>query len=863
MLRQGLHVLILSGLLVGANVAAQETGDAAAESADSGEASAPADSGDAAAPTERRASPQEWWKEGGEAEVAQAPEGEAAPADSEAAPPADDTRPAEGDAAAPSTDAAVAATAQGDLPVVTLAEPAQPLPTDDSTQLDLIEVTAQKRVQSLVDVPVNVNAIDRDDIQKVRIEQVRDVMGYVPNMDIKEQVPGAIPVVTIRGVGLDDFSSTNSPAAGIYVDQVPLTSLALMSFDLYDMERIEVLKGPQGTLYGRNSNAGAINVITAKPNLGNREGYLRAGYGSYQAKDLEGAYNLPLGDTFAVRVAAKWIKQDEGFWDSRTTADEPYNGDSASYTSDRPVVRTVGKRDIQLARVRFGWEPLTQLAVDLKVDWLKQRSEMGQPEFWGASCEPGFQPIDPDHCSDLANGGQGNGYKDTDRDPYTGDWRGDFPYHLDQLAETLTADYDFGWATLTSVTGHIAFERNFHIDVDGTPSDQFEFYQGDEVDQLTQELRLGGDTGLGYWLVGLFWSEDNAKVNTPGQHGNLIPGESSLILADQDTAGQGLFANMDWKLGALWSALEKFGLNTGVRFGNETRDYVGGTTWAFEIPGVIENTFEDSSIEDNSVSWKVGLNFKPTAATLLYVNASEGTKSGGYFSGVTSNQRQLEPYLPEELTAYEVGAKLAGPIALNASVFHYDYKNLQTFMRDGTAPVQFVGNIPTAEIDGLDFDVTLRLLDGLTLIGGVGLLDSSLGAFVGPDGADPDQDPDPHPAGNKAANAPELTWNVLARYELPLFETGLGVALQADAKYADEMFKEATNDPLIKSDPYTVYNARASLLDMGRMWEFALWGRNLTDELYVVQGADIAFFGMGNRNYNAPTTYGADLIWRF
>lgn len=828
--RQGVYAVVLMCALAAARTAAQET---------AGPAGTPGPSAEG----ERREAPQDWWKEGGDTAVAQAPEG------AEGEPPPDEA-PSTGDPAA-----------QPELPVVTLPDP-QPAP-GPATEFDAIEVTAQKRVQSLVDVPVNVNAVDRDDIQKVRIEQVRDVMGYVPNMDIKEQVPGAIPVVTIRGVGLDDFSSTNSPAAGIYVDQVPLTSLALMSFDLYDMERIEVLKGPQGTLYGRNSNAGAINVITAKPNVANREGYVRAGYGSYQAKDLEGAYNLPLGDTFAVRVAAKWIKQDEGFWNSRTTATESYNGMNNSYTSDRPVVRTIGKRDIQLGRVRAGWEPLTDLTLDLKVDALKQRSEMGQPEFWGASCTPGSQPIDPDNCSDLLGGAPGNGYKDTDRDPYTGDWRGEFPYRIDQLSETLTVDYDLGWATLTSITGHIDFERFFHIDVDATPADQFDFFQGDTVDQLTEELRLGGDVGdYGYALLGLFWSQDTATVDTPGDHSDLLQ-STSRILADQDTEGQGVFANMDWRLGALWGALEKFGLTTGVRWSHETRAYVGGTTWTPPAPPVINNTFEDSSIEDSSVSWKLGLSFKPSAATLVYANASEGTKSGGYFSGVTSNQRQLEPYLPEELTAYEAGAKLAGAIALNASVFRYDYKNLQTFMRDGSAPVQFVANIPQAEIQGADFDATFRLFGSLTLIAGVGLLETTLGAFLGPDGPDPDAEPDPHPEGNKAANAPEFTWNALARYELPLFETGLALALQGDAKYAGEMYKEATNDPLIRSDPYTIYNARASLLDLGRAWEFALWGRNLTDELYVVQGADIAIFGMGNRNYNAPMTYGADLIWRF
>jgi len=737
---------------------------------------------------------------------------------------------------------------------------------EPATELDAMTVTAQKRVQSMVEVPINVIAMDRDDIARVRIEQVRDVMGYIPNMDIKEQVPGAIPVVTIRGVGLDDFSSTNSPAAGIYVDGVTLSSLALMSFDLFDMERIEVLKGPQGTLYGRNSNAGAINILTAEPTQ-NHEGYVRAGYGDYKAQSAEGMYNLPLGETFALRVAAKYIKQDEGYWDSRVGKDEAYSGNSADYTASDPVVRDIGKRDIQIGRVRLAWDPLPELGVDLKVEKLKQRSEMGQPEFFGSMCNPGTQPIDPENCTDL------NGYTDTDRKPYVGDWRGDFPYRIDQTGVTLLADYDLGWATLSSVSGHIDFERFFHIDVDGNPADEFNFLQGDTVKQFTQELRLAGDARLGAWLAGLYYAKDTAKVDTPGHHSNLlgVPLDSQ-ILADQDTLGYAAFANMDWKLGELWSSLDKFTVTTGLRWGYETRDYVGGSTWYLFgqpcppggcVPGanpgdppLIDNTHEDSSIEDDSVSWKLGLNYAPSKDWLVYAHASEGTKSGGYFSGVTTNNRQLEPYLPEELRAYEAGVKRAGRISLNASVFSYQYTNLQTFMREGSAPVQFVGNVKDAEVQGADVDTTLRVLDGLTLTAGVGTLKTELGAFQAPGGGNV-------PAGNKLANAPEMSWNALARYELPLFETGMAIAVQGDAHYSDEMYKEATNDPLIKSEPYTIYNARLSLLRSDHSWEFAVWGRNLTDELYVVQGVDVSSLFIGNRNYNAPRTVGADFIWNF
>ncbi|HVT36779.1 MAG TPA: TonB-dependent receptor plug domain-containing protein, partial [Nevskiaceae bacterium] len=282
--------------------------------------------------------------------------------------PAADTAPAAADdsSAAPAADAAPSASAQpsaAEVPTIAVPQKAEVPAPPQAAQLDEVVVTAQKRAQRLVDVPINVSAMTRDDVQKTRIEQVRDVAGYMPNVDIKEQVPGAIPVVSIRGVGLDDFSSTNSPAAGIYLDQVTLSSLALMSFDLYDIERIEVLKGPQGTLYGRNSTAGAINVLSASP-VFEREAYLKAGAGTYKTNDVEGMFNLPLAETFAVRVAGKLIRQGRGFWDSRLDANDAANYTipptgvlpalvgvpplRARDTSGDPVVRDIGKRDILL-----------------------------------------------------------------------------------------------------------------------------------------------------------------------------------------------------------------------------------------------------------------------------------------------------------------------------------------------------------------------------------------------------------------------------------------------------------------------------------------------------------------------------------
>jgi iron complex outermembrane receptor protein len=805
------------------------------------------------------------------------------PAGAPAATPA--SAPAATDAPTPPP-AADATAAAAELKTIPVAQGAPALPgpgpteTDQSTHLDEIVVTAQKRAQRLVDVPINVSSLSRDDVQATRIEQVRDVSGYVPNLDIKEQVPGAIPVVSIRGVGLDDFSSTNSPAAGIYVDGVTLSSLALMSFDMYDIERIEVLKGPQGTLYGRNSTAGAINVISAKASQ-EKEGFLKAGAGTYQANDLEGMINVPFGD-FAVRFAGKIIRQGEGFWKSRQNND-PESGTSATglvpgglpvslplpgelkvppvsfgtNTSSQPIVRDIGKRDVMLGRMRIGGDLTPYLHLDLKVEGQRQRSEMGQPEAFGSLCV-NSAPIDPAHCTDAL------GYSDRDGDPYKGDWRGSFPYTIDQLGETLLADWDLGFATLSSVSGYISMRRFFHIDVDGTPADEFDFFQGDRVRQWTQELRLSGETGPATWLLGAFGSGDRILVHTDGRHEDLIPQEFSTIAADQLTRSAAGFANVDWKL------FDGFSLVSGLRYTFETRSYVGGSTWTVTIPNEISDTFINASIRDTNWSWKLGANYAPTHKTLLYANASRGTKSGGFFSGITTQQVQLQPYKPEQLTAYEAGFKLQGPLSLNTSAFYYDYRDVQTFIRSNTAPVQLIGNVPQATSYGLDLESTWRAIDGwfdgLTAQTGVGWLRTRLGAFPSPNGsivALPNQAPTEVPAGNHLANAPALTFNGLLRYEVPLFSSGTLGALQFDGHYSASTFKEATNDPLIASKPYWIFNARAAVMSAERNWEVALWGRNLTNELYVVQGLDIGAFFFGNHNYNAPRTGGLEVSVHF
>ncbi|WP_273240166.1 MULTISPECIES: TonB-dependent receptor [Hyphomonas] len=724
---------------------------------------------------------------------------------------------------------------------------AAPTAAQDNTEstdrvLNTVTVTAQKREQSVTDVGIAISVVGEQEIRARRVETASDLVVFTPNATVKENIPGLMPVVTIRGVGLNDFNATNNPATGVYVDEISLSSLALLSSDLFDLERMEVLKGPQGTLYGRNSTAGALNIVSAKPTFDGVSGRLQAGLSNYDGRELEAVANLPLTDALALRIAGKAIMQDEGFYFDETRD------------------RDVGRRDVLAGRAQVLWSPTGTLNVLLKVEGQQGRSELGSPEFFGAlptatetAC-PGATG-----CSDFF------GYTDTDGDPYRGAWSVDPEYNYDQFGATARIEADLGPVTLTSVSGYINFSRDFASDTDAGPLRLTDFNNNDDVTQISQEVRLSGTNDLLDWQVGAFYSQDDVKTIYSGEMQELF-NTTTLSLADQTSTSTALFGNAEWSL------TDTISLVTGLRYSDETREAQNFTQDNVSEPGGSFLTLApygtppivlasvDDEINDTSWSWKVGVNWKPTSSTLIYASASQGTKSGGFFAGTATSSAQLIPYEPETLVSYEVGIKGnlgSNGIGYDASTFFYDYSDVQTFIRDtvGSIPVQRLGNVDHAELYGADLNVTYQpaMFDGLSLNVGAGLLSSEMGAFEATAGRIPE--------GNQMPDAPELTLNLGTAYTADLTDQ-LSLRFSIDGRYQSETFRDALNDPLLHSDGYWVTNARVSLYDEGN-WELSVWGKNIADEEYVTQGVNQLGFGYGFRVYGAPQTYGVSVTKHF
>jgi len=709
-------------------------------------------------------------------------------------------------------------------------------------EMEEIFVTAQKRQQSLMEVGISVAVAGEQEIKDRRINTVTDISLFTPNAAIKENVPGLMPIITIRGVGLNDFNAANNPATGVYIDEVSLSSLALLSSDFFDLERIEVLKGPQGTLYGRNSTAGALSITTAKPSLEGFGARVDVGAGSYDGFELEGMLNMPLSDSAALRIAAKSIDQGEGYWENNASGDN------------------IGQRDVKMARAQLLWKPSERTDVLFKLESQRGRSELGSAEFFGVlpTANTSDCPGRPE-CSNFL------GYSDASDDPFQGSWSVSPDYNLDQVIASAKIDIDFEFATLTSLTGFIDFDREYESDVDASPMKILDFANTDTVEQFSQELRLAGETDALVWQLGAYYAKDKVKTTYAGQMQSLL-NTTTFSSANIEAQSQAIFANTEWLLS------EDLTLIAGLRATQEEKSNVGFTRdLVSEFPGSglsgapfgsppIVLASIDDEIKNTSVDWKLGLNWQLGDSTLMYLSASKGTKSGGFFTGVATTLAQLLPYDAETLTAYELGIKSRSSkygVSYEASAFYYDYDDVQTYITDttGLVPVNRLSNIKGAAIHGLDLMAQWRPIaaEGLALSAGIGILGTELEAFSGPSGT--------VRKGNEQPDAPELTANLAATYDFKIANS-LPAQFAIDGRYQSEAFHDALNNPLLKSEPNWVLNARLSAYAEDQ-WEFSVWGKNLANEEYMVSGSDQTSLGNGFRVWGPPRTYGVTVTRQF
>lgn len=748
---------------------------------------------------------------------------------------------------------------------------AQPAPTaapaadTDTGKVEKVTVTAQKRKQNAQDVPETVNAINGKNIKDLGITSSDRIAQYVPGVSINlPSGQGNQPIVSIRGVGNNDFNTNNTGPNGIYSDEVYLSAPSSQTFLTFDLDRIEVLKGPQGTLYGRNTSGGAVNFISNKPVLGDFGAGANLSYGSFNSVQAGGFVNLETGDNSAARIAASWDSSD-GYMRNLL------NGDRVSGTEGYAV------------RGQWLVKPIEQLDLLFNLHGSKIDTLPQEYHHVGALDPSTFAPctkaeIGTGTCVDFF------GY-DGPTDKFKGNYNRTEHLKNDSKGGSVRADYRMGAVTLTSISA-IEHNKKMHPeDSDAAPFSLLEIDFGVDSDTFTQELRIAGETDKMHWLAGLYYLGET--LNQDQSIFILHDADLNcdlLILATQDqvcsftgvahskqkTNAFAAFAHADFEIAP------QTRLTLGARYTTEKKD--------FKLAGFISGQISDptnytapqalyggpfvDSIDKSAFSWKASIDHHFTDKVMAYASFATGFKSGGFnggFLNVTPSifATQAAPVRPETNNAYEIGLKsdlLDDTLRLNVSGFYYDYKDLQlhTLVQSSGFPIDVLDNAQKATIKGIDVEAISKPVENLTLRVNAEWLKATLDQFSSNRGGNLLA-----LSGNTLPNAPDFSLTGIAEYTIPV-GNGDAIDLLAAASYRSKVYFDPANDELIAQDAYWVIDARAAYTLEGGRWQLAVFGRNLGDQAYLNMGFDLqSSFGLLQEVVAPPRTFGLEASFRY
>ena len=726
----------------------------------------------------------------------------------------------------------------------------------EATALEEIVVTAQKRSENLQDVPVSVTAFTADQLKDQRVGDVLALSGLSPGLQIKTDDNAANPRIFIRGIGVNDFNPATASAVGVYVDGVYVASPLAQMAGFYDLQQVEVLRGPQGTLYGRNTTGGAINVTTKKPSS-TPEGDLAVDYGRFNSFKVQGGYGGPIVDTLAFRISGLYDKSD-GYTLNRLTG---HKGNDA----DRKAIR---------GALRF--TPDDKLTVDVTAGYSKSSggsiltynrslialtpeaaSDIPLPDpTLGFFCKPTYYTSG--QCSNVA------GYANTSSNKYEGDYRFEGKDIVKLFNATSAISYDFGAVTFYSITGYQSAKRDDYEETDANPVSIFDARYIAQQDTTSQEFRLqsNGATKL-RWVAGLYAARDNldndshynvleaARVPDPiNNPTGMDPIHSIGVFGwplHQKTKSYAAFGQVDYDLTA------RLTLTGGLRWSQDEKifHYVSDVDY-----GLLTLFETDDSKIFSSISGRLGLRYALSDDANVYATYNRGTKSGGFFSGQTTDPRDLGPYKDETVNAYEVGAKsefLDRRLRINVSAFYYDYKDLQVYtqvQRDGL-PVQLFTNASAARVYGGEAEIEARPVTGLSLTLGASLLSAEYKDFISY--VDPSQPPVDY-SGNTLPSAPKASLNGAARYEHSL---GAGdLVTQLDFTYRGKVYYDTANTERLSDKARAYVNGQVGWAFADGRYELGVWGKNLADTTNISDITAIAAFGFDVFSMGPPRTYG-------
>ena len=712
-----------------------------------------------------------------------------------------------------------------------------------SAILEEIVVTAQKREQSLQDVGISIIAFRERQLQELNLNNSNELVYLTPGLTLGNPGgEGNITSLSLRGIGQGDFSDHQESPVAVYQDEVYDAYMGATNSTLFDQERVEILRGPQGTLFGRNATGGLVHYISRKP-ADEFEAYGNISIARETHVRFEGAASGPITDNLKARISG-FVNNHDTFVDNIGTGED---GNEA---------------DTWAIRGQLLFEPADNLDALLKFEYYE--TDITQ---WYYETAPAT--VDARGRAVLITPPAGSEILDDDPFQVNNDGavglvaaRGASPEGLgrDGIKGSFRLDWELdNGMTVTSLTALSEQNKLFNQESDGVPASIVTFATDTHARQLSQELRLAGETENMRWVTGFYYFNYDSDIVL--DVGFFAPG---AFFSDQvvETENWSVFGQVEWDFTPDWTLL------AGLRYLDEEKEIDASGSVAGFIAGMpsvprISATFNatDSplaNLEEDDIAGKLQLNWQPNDDLLLYAGVSRGVKAGGFNAtfgapGLTSS---TTPYSKETPVTWEVGFKSTlsdGRARWNTSFYYYDYQNYQAFAF--VALSQLVFNTD-AEVYGVDSNLWITPYEGLDLNFGINIMDTEAKDVVNAGGFIADRN---------LPNAPDVQFTGMARYSWPAWNGAL--AIQGDFNYQSKNSFTIFNDPATSIDGYIVGNARLSYTSADERWGVAVFVKNIGDKEYIVSISNNSSFPPGlahvQRFYARPRWIGGQITYHW
>jgi iron complex outermembrane receptor protein len=738
----------------------------------------------------------------------------------------------------------------GDLDVLLPSEPSN-ITSNIHSVLEVIVVTAQKRTENIQEVPVSISSFDRQSLSTLGILQPSDIAQQTPNLQVSQPYGDAQPIFTLRGISMMDFNTNQSSPVGIYVDESPVEASFMQASQLFDIERVEVLRGPQGTLYGKNTTAGAINFTSITPEF-ERNGHLHLSYGNNNNLRISGAgETVFIDETLGLRTAFTYSDSD-GFYENH------YEGAEDLREINNWAVRTSLRYKTEAIDATLRLQSGKSLGNTAGVV-AKGRGSNGYDVaglFSGGAIE---QRIEKKY--DNFEGSEDNvGAYKTEADSI----------HL-TVKGVLTKDIDY--ASVTAWSKGKALNENG----DGSPVSILEIDWGSKIEQWTQDLRLTtnfeGDFNA---IIGMFVSQDKMKVKNDLNF--LLFTESLGVPFDPSLTTSGFFVGQSYQQQRDSRAIYThftYNINEllegflGVRYTKDEGRLSNVYSWVgdYDANHVYDLIVDQPTkrYDNDKVSGSMGLKYQLSDELMFYGSYSQGYRSSAFNGGATFSTTELTVAEPETVDAYEIGMKSRwwdNRIQLNGALFHNNYKNQQLVNIVGA--VRFLENAGSSHINGAELEFRALLSEDLSINIGIGLLDTEYDelSLTNPTTSLPVD-----LSGNQLPSAPSVNMNISVDYIAARGNWG-EASMHLSSQYVSKQWFSAYNDDYgydeIKADGYMQSNVRFTWASVDESYDVSLWIKNIEENdepVYAINAQQTFMFDY--YIMPMPRHFGLDANWRF